>query len=179
MSKLKIKTLKDKPHKVYSTQIEIDYQMDELCKFLNNHKDKTLDIIINGKQHKFNSIASRKKFVEGFREANRIKAKQSRLFIEHSQESINKLTGEITQLKRERQLFDTQIENLKYINNTKKLVADIRVNAWQDKAQELSEICETLWQRLERIEPLITNLRNAKSEGDLNAIHMRIKKEKI
>lgn len=179
MSKLQIKLLKDKPHKIYSAKIEIDYHIEELSKFLTNHKDKILEVVINGKTHKFTSVASRKKFSAGFREAGKIAFTHVKSFTKKSQGNINKLTNELTQLKQEKQSLKDNAVELRGKYNTQRVVVKLRYEAWQDHTQELTEACELLKGRLDRIEPIISKIKKAKSEGDLNAIHIKVKKEKI
>ena len=62
---LNIKTVKHKPHKVYSANIEYDHQIKSLCKFLRKQKDRNFGIIINGRNIKFDSLSGVKRFASG------------------------------------------------------------------------------------------------------------------
>ena len=179
MSKLNIKLLRDKPHKIYSVNVEIDYHVEELYKFLNKHKDRELEIVLNGKKIKFNSIASRKRFAQGFRESGRIIFGHARDFTAQSQKNINRLSNEITQHKKEVATLQEESDILKGRVRTYRIVQQIRMLAYQDSTEEYREALEILKDRLDKIEPVIKMIRRATSEGELNKAHIRVKKEKL
>jgi len=179
VSKLKIKLLKDKPHKVYSTYIEIDYHVEELCNFLRKHKDRVLEIIINGKRTKFSSIASRKKFVEGFQRAGNIAFGHVKSFSAGSQEAINKLINEVTQIKQSTTKIKEENYHLKSRILSYNTVSKLRIIAWEDSIQEYKDACEIQKKRLDSIEPVIDIIRTATSEGDLNKAALKVKKNKL
>lgn len=179
MSKLKVKLLKEKPHKLYSANVTLDYHVRELCDFLYGHQDRVLEIIINGKKIKFNSIVSRKKFAQGFKEAGRIIFEHTKQFASESQGTINSLTNEITQLNKEKVKLKEELYELRGRVSTHNTVSKLRTLAWQDSEKEWRETCEVIKDRLDKVEPIIRMLRNAKSDGDLNKVVLRVKKHKL
>ena len=96
---LKINLVQKKPHKVYKAEIQHDFQIKDLCKFLRNNKDKVVGIVINGKHTKFNSFAGRKRFAAGYEQASDFVFKYTKELFEEMQEEIDKLRAELDRSK--------------------------------------------------------------------------------
>lgn len=179
MGQLKTKLIREKPFKVYVINVEVDSHTEELCNFLREHKDKEIEIILNGHKIKFNSEISKKKFIEGFRSASKIIFKHIKEFANETQDNINKLTSELEKTKQDKILLHNKNTDLTNELATNKVVQKLRTLAWEDSIQEWKEVCEVLKTRLDKIEPVIDLIKNATSDGDLNRAHIIAKKEKL
>lgn len=140
MQELKVKLIRDKPKKVYAATVEFDYHLEELIRFLTDSKEKKFDIIINGRLFKFNSIALKNKFIEGFNSAQDI-------LIAHITEAKRSMDEEQVRLNAEIKSLRGQ---LKYIQNgksqyeSKEKVLELKAAAWKDRITELEETCREL-----------------------------------
>lgn len=156
--KLQIKQVKNKqPHKAFKADIEDGNHLYDLCKFLRKQKDKRIDIIIDGKRVAFNSIASRKKYAEGFERATDILVGQIKQFAEETFAKINSLTSELDKTKQE--LKKAKAEYKKTVDNyrVKSAVIDLRQAAWEDRVAELEEACQILSRENKRLEKGLSN----------------------
>ena len=143
MKKLQIKLTKKKPHKVYKTNIEADYHAFELCKFLRNHKDRVLEIVINDKRVKFDSIAGRKRFASGFETASKIIYEHVVDFATTTHAKINSLTSE---LDAERKRISDKTDY-----RVKHTVLNLRAAAWEDRVAELEEDRAVLKEQIRKL----------------------------
>lgn len=142
---MKIELIKKKPSKKYSVKVEEYDHVDKLCKFLRNHEDKKLEVIINGKSVKFASMSERKRFAAGFQLA-------SRIMFRHVEEFYHDIQTETDKLKA--QLNDEKNKNIEYADRlrTNQSVTKIRLEAWTDTIEELKDNCEILYDRLKKYE---------------------------
>lgn len=144
MSKLSIKLIKKKPHKVYKADIESDSHTKDLCRFLRRHQDRTLQIILNGKSIKFDSIAGRKRFASGFEAASRIIYQHVKSFANDSHGKINALTSELNTAKKQYEQNNKAWLEAQEKYRVKSVVMDIREAAYKDQIAELEDNCEIL-----------------------------------
>ena len=151
---LQIKLTKHKPHKTYAVNMKVDEHIKQLCKFLRKHKDKKLEVIINGKGVKFDSVAGRKRFAAGFEHAFRVIEKYVKEYVDETRNEIRVLNSKITSAQQEATRLKQELRetNQKYI--TKCTVMDIRTAAWKDRVTELEDDREILKEEIERLRKL-------------------------
>lgn len=163
--KLQIKQVKNKQqHKAFKANIQDGTHLYDLCKFLKRQKDKKIDVIIDGKKVSFNSIASRKKFAEGFERASDILIGQVEEFAEEAFAKINNLTSELDKAKQEAKKYKEDYRKTVEKYRVKSTVIDLRQAAWEDRVAELEEACQILSKENKRLEKELrkTNANNQK-----------------
>jgi len=150
MSKrVQIDLIKKKPIKIYKIIVRNDNHFDELCKFLKNNKDKQLQVIINGKTLKFNSLVDKKRFVTGLECATKVLTPLTKHLFENLQAQINKL-------KKENSILNTRldIQNGIVKRRTDKMrmldsLMSLRQEAYKDRVDELVSSLDILTNELE------------------------------
>lgn len=154
-NQLQIKLSKHKPHKIYITNIEVDEHVKQLCKFLRKHKDKKLEIVINGKGIKFDSIAGRKKFAAGFEHSFRVIEKYTKEYVNGTNNSVRELNKKTTLARQENAKLKQELKetNQRYI--TRYTTMDIRTAAWKDRVAELEDDREILKIEIERLKKVV------------------------
>lgn len=138
MKNLNIDLIKQEPHKVYRANIEYDFHITSLCKFLRKQKDRKIELVLNGKSIKFNSIAGIKRFAAGFEQA-------SKIIEQYTKEVFDSVNEQIEQAKREAQ------QDIYNQYRIKKETMDIQTAAWKDRIAELEEDRKILKQELDRL----------------------------
>ena len=141
---LQIKLVKKSPHRVFSADIKSDEHIQSLCKFLTRNKDKTLEIIINGKNHKFTSAVARKSFVAGFKSAMETMEPYLEKFFKELEGRLNTALSD-----RDKALQDTQVVRKKLADaeaqhRIKETTIELRTAAWQDQIAEWEDNCKYL-----------------------------------
>jgi hypothetical protein len=134
---LHIKLVKKDPYKVFRADIKSDEHVQTLCKFLTKHKDKTLEIIINGKNFKFTSVVGRKSFVIGFKCAMATVEPYLKKFFKELEAKLNNALSERDKAKQE-------FTAAKTASDTKNTVSCLRIAAHRDQVAELEENCKHL-----------------------------------
>src|SRR3989344_9657250 len=110
---LQIKLVKKDPYKVFRADIKSDEHIESLCKFLTRHKDKTLEIIINGKNFKFTSVAGRKSFVVGFKCAMATMEPYLEKFFRELEAKLNNALSERDKSRSETQIVRQELTDVK------------------------------------------------------------------
>jgi glutamate synthase domain-containing protein 3 len=176
---LKINLVQKKPHKVYKTEIEYDFQIDDLCKFLRQNKDRIVSIVINGKHTKFNSFAGKKRFAAGFNQGSDFVLGYTKQLFERMQEEISGLKNELIstadKLAKQREKNNDIIGKLR----TKEVVTELRREAYLDHVNEINEDRELLKERLKKVEPVIKLVVKATTDGQLQKAYKLAKKLKL
>jgi hypothetical protein len=176
---LTIQLVQKKPHKVYKTEIEYDYQIDEVCKFLRHNKDKEVSIIINGKHTKFNSFAGKKRFAAGYSQGSDFVFKYAKQLFEEMQKEIDALEDELEEtteeLDRQKNIASSASDRLRTNDTVKKL----RQAAYADHVSEINEDRELLKNRLDKIEPVVRLVLKATTDGQLQQAYKLAKKLKL
>lgn len=172
---INIKLLKKKPHKLYSIDLTSDAQIKVLCKFLRDQKDRKLEVKINGKNIKFDSIAGRKRFVAGFQSASKIINQSTHHDQIKSQKKIQALNRNIKEL--EKQVLKEEEEKNKWIGKVRvhQTVNKLRKEAWEDTINELQDNCEILNLKFKASNDIVKAIKKAKSLEDLKKIQEEIK----
>lgn len=177
--RLNITLTKSKPHKIYKVNIEYDYHIKELCKFLRENEDREVGIIVNGKQTKFNSHAGKKRFASGYEQGSQFVFGHAKELFEEMQAKVNKAQAELKKYKQatdnDRAQAKAATDKLR-INNA---VRAIRRAAFADREAELNEDRAILKARLEAIEPVMKLVKKAKGDGDLQKAFRLAKKLKV
>lgn len=136
---LQIKLVKKNPHKVFQAEVSADHHIKSLCKFLRKQKDRNLEIVINGKSFKFDSIAGRKRFASGFEQAFSIIEPHMAKFVKDLEDRLNKVLSERDKAKSEaKQNYQKYIDTVESYR-VKHTVMDLRSAAWKDHVAELEE----------------------------------------
>lgn len=135
---MNIKLTSKKPHKKYVAEI-LGGHIKEICKFLRNQKDRQLEIVINGKSIKFNSIAGRKRFASGLELGAKIVDDQVALVWREHQSTIDSLRHELSQTKENLAAVDKELQEARRNYLTKYTVMEIRKAAWEDRISELED----------------------------------------
>jgi len=152
-SRLQIKQVKNKQqHKAFRADIEDGSHLYDLCKFLKRQKDKRIDVIIDGKLVAFSSIASRKKYAEGFERASDILVGQVKEFAVEVKAKIDSLTSELNKTKQELKKYKEDYQDSIEKYRVKSAVIDLRQAAWEDRVAELEEACQILSRENKRLE---------------------------
>jgi hypothetical protein len=141
---LQIKLVKKDPYKVFRADIKSDEHIESLCKFLTRHKDKTLEIIINGKNFKFTSVAGRKSFVTGFKCAMATMEPYLEKFFRDLEGKLNSALSERDKAKNEIQIVKQTMTDTQAKYDTKNTVLELRIVAWQDQIAEWEDNCKHL-----------------------------------
>lgn len=141
---LQIKLVKKDPHKVFRADIKSDEHIKSLCKFLIRKKDKTLEIIINGKNFKFTSAAERKSFVTGFKCAMATMEPYLEKFFKELEAKLNSALSERDRARNEIQSLKQELADVKSNYNNKSTVLELRIAAWQDQLVEWEDNCRYL-----------------------------------
>ncbi len=140
MDKLKIKTIKEKPRKVFAANVEHEDHLKELSSFLTRQPNKKFDLILNGRLIKLNSGVAKSKFVEGFDNAVKILMDQFTVISKEIQADRQKLLNEIAELKKGSGIVEQAKGKLK----AGEMALELRAAAWKDRIVELEDACETL-----------------------------------
>jgi hypothetical protein len=152
--KLQIKLTKHKPHKVYKAKVEVDEHIKQLCKFLRKHKDKKLEMVINGKSIKFDSVAGRKRFAAGFEHAFNIIEKHIKKYVDETRSEIRGLNDKVSSAQQEAMRFKEEAKETTRKFVTRHTVMDIRAAAWKDRVAELEDDRKILKAEIERLRKL-------------------------
>lgn len=136
---LQIKLIKQKPYKVYTTNIEYDYQIKSLCKFLRKQKDRHLGIIINGRSIKFDSISGMKRFASGFESAFKVVEQHAKDLVKDFEEEILDLKKSLSEKESELNTIKDMIEVETQAFLTKSVTMDLRNEALKDYISELED----------------------------------------
>jgi len=173
---INIKLLKKKPHKLYSVDLTNEAEIKSLCKFLRNQKDRELEIKINGKNIKFDSIAGRKRFAAGFQSAGKIIGQGTHGTQIKSQKEVQALNKKVKVL--EEQVLKEHEECISWIDKVRvhQTVNKLRKEAWEDTINELKENCEILSLKLKASSGLVRDVKKAKTLEDLKKIQEKLKR---
>jgi len=176
---LEINLVQKKPHKVYKTEIEYDFQIDDLCKFLRQNKDRVVSIVVNGKHTKFNSFAGKKRFAAGFSQGSDFVLGYAKQLFEEMQEEVNTLKNKLADA--ESKLGKQKETNFDLVGKlrTKEVVTKLRREAYLDHVNEINEDRELLKNRLEKIEPIVRLVLEATTDGQLQRAYRLAKKLKL
>jgi len=176
---LKVNLVQKKPHKVYKTEIEYDFQIDDLCKFLRHNKDRIVSIIINGKHTKFNTFSGKKRFAAGFDQGSDFVLGYAKKLFEEMQEKINVLENELASTKAE--LNKQKEVNYDIIGKlrTKDVVTKLRREAYLDHVNEINDDRTLLKERLRKIEPIIKLVIKATTDGQLQRAYKLARELKL
>lgn len=142
---LDIKLIKKNPHKIYRANITEDHHIKEICKFLRNHNDKILEVILNNKSIKFDSMSSRKRFASGFQLASTIISKQTKDLYNNMQYQVSDIANKWSKEKQKRIEYGDKLR----LNST---VSKLRIETWKDNANEWEENCKVLEDQLKLLE---------------------------
>jgi len=174
---LKISLVKDQP-KTYKIDVEFDYQLKDLYKFLRENSDREVCVIINGKPIKFNSIAGKKRFAAGYEQGSKFALGHAKkLFLKMRKEN-NKLSAELKELRGRTDDDRTQLRETQCKLRVNDTVRQLRQLAAADAQAELNEDRALLSGRLAQVEPVIRLIRAAKGDGDLQKAFRLAKKLK-
>jgi len=147
----KIQLIQDSPHKTYKINIESENHVKDLCQLLRNHKDRKLEIIINGRNFKFNSIAGKKRFIAGFQHAfNIIEPLLEKMFSELEDD----LKVALTERNEARaKAADSYKKYADLVNDYKSKCAtmDLCMNIWKERIADIEEDREYLSDQLNRL----------------------------
>lgn len=172
---LKISLVQKEPHKIYKIDIKYDYQVNEVCRFIRDNKDKEVSIVINGKHTKFKSFAGKKRFASGFNQGSDFILK---LFRETQRDTGN-LKAELAQTKKE-------LEKQKVIAvgaldrlRTNNAVKVLRQAAFADHVGEINEDRTLLKDRLDKVDSVFELVVKATTDGQLQKAYKLAKKLKL
>lgn len=177
--KLSVKLVQQKPNKTYKIDLEHDYHTSELCKFLRKNKDREVGVVINGKHTKFNSHAGKKRFATGFEQGSRFVLNHAKKLFEEMQSKINDLKAQLKSALNENQSYKDQANEAIGRLRVNDAVKHIRQAAYKDHVSELEEDRALLKSRLEKVEPIIRAIKEAKTEGQLQNAYKLAQKLKV
>lgn len=155
--RLQIKLTKRKPHKIYTANIKAAEHIEQLCKFLRKHKDKVLEVVINGKSTKFNSAAGRKRFASGFEHAFNITDEHVRKYIDKIDSEVKALNNKVTSAQQKAARLKQELDETRQRYITRHTIMDIRTAAWKDRVAELEDDREILKEEIKRLKNVKAN----------------------
>ena len=135
---MNIKLISQKPHKKYEIEVSGGH-IKELCEFLSNQKDRQLEITLNGKNIKFNSIAGRKRYASGLEQGAYIVDDQVAIIWREHLATIDGLKAELGKTKQELHEVKQELNETRQKYATKYTVMNLRKAAWEDYIAELED----------------------------------------
>lgn len=146
---LQITLVKKEPHKVFKADIKAEDHIASLCKFLRDHKDKKIEVIINGKSFVFNSVSGRKRFAMGFQYAFQAITP----FLEQSLDELEgRLNGALSERDKARAESKALVQRYNQATDryrTKYTVMNLRTAAWKDMLAEQEDNCKYLQEQVD------------------------------
>jgi len=176
---LKIELVQSKPDKVYKIEVQYDHQIDDVCKFIRNNKDKNVSMVINGKHTKFNSFAGKKRFASGYSQGGDFVLGHTKELFKKTQRDTKDLKANLSQAKKElakQTVIAVGASDKLRVNNT---VKKLRQAAYADHVKEINDDRALLKERLDKLEPIIRLVLKAKTDGQLQAAFKLAKKSKL
>lgn len=148
---MSIKLASKTPHKKYIADVADAKQVKELCAFLRNQKDRHLEVVINGKSTKFDSVAGLKRFASGFDQAFKLALNQSGSVVKVLTDRCNMLAKETTVLQHQMRFAKHDLNEAikKYMG--KYAVMKLRKLAWEDHIAELNDDRAILKEELDKL----------------------------
>ena len=139
-----IELIDEKPHKIFKAHISSDQHVRLLCKFLHEQKDRNLEIIINGKKFKFNSIIGRKCFSSGFEQAFSIVEPYMYNLIKDLENRLNVALSERDEFKNEACENYNKYIDVKREYSASRTVTKLRFEMWKDTIAQWKDNCKYL-----------------------------------
>lgn len=163
---LNIKLVKSKPHKVYKINTTQSSHIKAICNFLKNNKDKEIEIIINGKKTKLNSIISKKRFAYGLEQGSLLIQDYSKTLFKNMQDNIDNLKNRVREL--EESLKESKINEINADNKVRAVndLYKIRNDMYKNYISEIEQDRESLRKELDKINKLIKKVASPVKDND-------------